>query len=79
MRSTTPRRVKPEPEKRNVIYSVPERILISVTMLTVESADGLLMHVLVAVRAGTCLRTARITGVRLEVMLNLGLIHRVQQ
>ena len=62
-----------------VICSLPERTMLIVVVLTMESADRALMPVLVAVRAGTWLRTVHRTGVRLEVMLILGLIHRVKQ
>ena len=51
----------------------------SVALITVESADRELMPALVAEITGTWSRTAHRTGVRLEVMLSLGLIHMVQQ
>ena len=62
-----------------VRYSVPKRTVLSVAMLTVECADRELMPVLVAVRVSIWLETSQRIDVRLEVMLNLGLIHRVQQ
>ena len=62
-----------------MICSVPKMIVLSVAVLTVESANGALMHVLVAVRLGTWSRTSYRIGVRLEVMLILGLIHRFKQ
>ena len=73
---------KADPSPRGemkVICSVPERTILSVAVLTVESADRALMPTSVAVRAGTWLRTAHRTGIRIEVMLSLVLIHRVQQ
>ena len=59
--------------------SVPKRIVLSVAVLTVESADRALMPAAIVVRAGTWLRTSHGIGVRLEIMLSLGLIHRVLQ
>ena len=59
--------------------SVLKRTVLSVAMLIVESADRVLMPALVAVKVGTWLETADRTEVRLEVMLSLCLIHRVQQ
>ena len=58
--------------------SIPERTILCVEMLTVESADRALMTVSIEIIAGTWLRTAHRTAVRLEVMLILGPIHRVQ-
>ena len=59
--------------------SVPKRIVLSVAVLTVESADRALMPVSVAVRVGIWLKTSHRTKVRLEVILSLDLINRVQQ
>ena len=54
-----------------VICSVLERIVISVVMLTLGSADRAVMPVSVVVRAGTWSWTVHRTGVMLDVMLNL--------
>ena len=43
-----------------------------------ESKDRAVMPVFVAVRVGIWLESAHITKVRVEVMLSLGLINRVQ-
>ena len=59
--------------------SVPKRIVLSVAVLTVESADRALMPESIAVRVGTLLETACRTEVMLEVIVSLSLIHRVQQ
>ena len=59
--------------------SILERTVLGVAMLTMESADRELMLASVVVLAGTWSRIAHRTGVRIEVMLNLGLIHRVKQ
>ena len=59
--------------------SIPERTGLSVVVLIMESADRTLMPTSVAVRAGIWLRIAHRTGVSVEVMLILGLIHRVQE
>ena len=53
--------------------------MLSVVELTVESADMALMPASVVVRVDTWSETAHRTEVRLELMLNLGLTHRVQQ
>ena len=53
--------------------------MLIVVVLTMESADRALMPTSVTVREGTWLRTAHRNEVRLEVMLSLGLIHRMQQ
>ena len=66
----SPRRVM------EVRCSVPKK---TVVVLTVESADRLQMSVSVALRVGIWLETSHRKEVRLEVMLSLGLIHRVQQ
>ena len=60
-----------------VMCSVLEMTVPRVVGLTVEREDRALMPVLVEERTGTWSRFAHITGVRMEVMLNLGLIHRV--
>ena len=62
-----------------VRYSVQRRTVLSVAELTVESADRALMPSLVVVRVGTWSEIVHKTEVRLEVMLSLGQIHRVQQ
>ena len=59
--------------------SIPGRTVLSVVVLTVKTSDRKLIPTSVAVRAGTWLRTAHRTGIRIEVMLSLVLIHRVQQ
>ena len=59
--------------------SVQERTILSMAVIIVESAYWALMPALVAVRVGTWLETAHRIEVTLEVMLILGLIHRVQQ
>ena len=61
-----------------VRYNVPKRIVLSVAVLTVESAKRALETVSVSVRGGTLLRSAQRTGVTLEVILSLGLFNRVQ-
>ena len=48
-------------------------------VLTMESADRALMPASVAVTVGTWLRITHRNEVRLEVMLSLGLIHRMKQ
>ena len=48
-------------------------------VLTLDSADKVVMSTSVAVRANTWLRTAYRKEVCLEVMLSLGLIHRMQE
>ena len=58
--------------------SVPEKTVLSVDVLTVESANRALMPSFVAVRVGTWLEAAHRTQVGMVVMLNLGLIHRLQ-
>ena len=58
--------------------SVPKTTVLSVAVLTIESVDRTLMLASVAVRLGTWLETAHRIEVRLEVMLILCLIHRVQ-
>ena len=58
--------------------SIPERTILCVEMLTVESADRALMTVSIEIIAGTWLRTAHRKEVKLEVMLSLGLIHMMQ-
>ena len=62
-----------------VRYSVQKSTIISVVVLTMESAEIALIPALVAVRVGIWLDSAHITEVRLEVMLSLGLNHRVQK
>ena len=59
--------------------SVLRRTVLSVAELTVESADRALMPASVVVRVDTWSETLHRTEVRLEVMLSLGLSHRVQQ
>ena len=49
------------------------------SVLKVESANRELMPSSVVVRAGIWLKSAHTTGINLEVMLSLGLIHRVDQ
>ena len=56
-----------------------EKIVLSVVVLTVDSAYRALMPTSVAVRAGIWLRTTQRKEVRLEVILSLGIIHRMQQ
>ena len=63
----------------NVVRSVPERIVPSVVVLTVESAERARMSASIEKRTVTWSRTTHKTRVRLEVMLSLGLIHRVKQ
>ena len=66
-RSKTPRRERLEPKKAmEVRCSVPERSVLSVVVLTVESAYSALMTASVAVRVGTWLETVHRTEVRLE-------------
>ena len=78
--STTPREGKLEPKKGNGGQTEhPNRTILSVSDLTVKSADKALMRASITVRVGTWLEIAHRTEVRLELMLNLGLIHRVQQ
>ena len=70
----------PSPRREmKVRCSIPKTTVLSVVVLIVESADRALMPVLVVVRVGIWLETAHKIEVRLEVMLSLGLIHRVQQ
>ena len=59
--------------------SVQRRLVLSVAELTVENADRALMPALVVVRVDTWSETVPRAEVRLEVMLSLGLPHRVQQ
>ena len=59
--------------------SVPKRTVVSVDVLTVESADRALMPASVVVRVDTWSETVHRIEVRLEVMLSLDLTHRVQQ
>ena len=59
--------------------SVLSRIVLSVAELTAESEDRVIMLASVAVRVGTWLETPHRPEVRMEVMLSLGQIHRVQQ
>ena len=59
--------------------NVLERTVLSVVVLTVESSDRALMPASVPVRVGLWLESAHRIEVRLEVILILGLIHRVQQ
>ena len=51
--------------------SVPEKIVLSVSVVTVKSEDTTLMPASVAARAGTWLGTSYIKEVRQEVILNL--------
>ena len=68
----------PSPRRAmEVICSIPERIVLSVAVLTVESANRALMLASVTVRVGTLLRTSHRREVILEIMLSLGLIHRM--
>ena len=53
--------------------------MLSVAVFTVKSADRAVMPASVVVRVGTWLEIVHRTEVRLEVMLSLGLTHRVQQ
>ena len=70
----------PIPKKTmEVIRNFLQRTVLSLVVLTVESADRALMPAAIVVRAGTWLRTSHGIGVRLEIMLSLGLIHRVLQ
>ena len=62
-----------------VMCSVRERTVPSVIVLTVKSENRALMLSLDVVRTGTLSRSAHRTGIRLEVILSLGLIHRVKQ
>ena len=62
-----------------VIYSVQRRIVLSVSELIVESADMSKMPDSVVVRVDTWSDTVLRIKVRLEVMLSLGLTHKVQQ
>ena len=59
--------------------NVQKRPMLNVAELTVESADRALMPASVVVRVDTWSETVHRTEVRLEVMLSLGLSHRVQQ
>lgn len=59
--------------------SILERTVLGVAMLTMESADRELMLASVVVLAGTWSRIAYKKEVWLEVMLNLGPIHRMLQ
>ena len=71
-----------DPNPRGAIEvrcSIPKTTVLSVAVLIVESADRALMRVSVAIRVVILLETAHWTEVRLEVMLNLGLIHRLKQ
>ena len=58
---------------------VPKRTVLSAVVLTVESVDRALMPVSVAARVGIWLETTHRKEVRQKIMLNLVLIHRVQQ
>ena len=49
--------------------SVPRRTVLSVSLLTVESAERALMTVSVAIKVGIWLETTHRTEVRLEVLL----------
>ena len=62
-----------------MIRSFPKITLLSFVVLTVGSVDRALKPTLVVVRMVIWLRTTYSTGVRLEVILNLVLIHMVQQ
>ena len=65
----------PSPRREmEVMRSVPKRSMPSVGVITMESADRALMPASVAERIGTWSRTTHRTGVRLKVMLSLGLI-----
>ena len=59
--------------------SVTERTVLSVVVLGVERIYMVLIPSSIDVREGTWLRSTHIKEVKLEVMLHLGLIHRVQQ
>ena len=59
--------------------SVLESSVRIVAVITLENAYKELMPASVAERTGTWSRTAYRAGVRLEVMLSLGLIQSVQQ
>ena len=73
-------KVDPSPRRAmEVTCSVPEGTVLSVAMLTVESADKALMTASVVVRSGTQLTSAIRKEVRLDVTLSLGLIRRMQQ
>ena len=60
-------------------YNVLRRIVLCVVKLKVESIDRELMPALVVVSVGKLSETMNRTEVRLEAMLSLGQIHRVQQ
>ena len=62
-----------------VRYNVLRRIVLCVVKLKVESIDRELMPALVVVSVGKLSETMNRTEVRLEAMLSLGQIHRVQQ
>ena len=53
--------------------------MLCVAILTVENADSALISSSVVGRADIWLRNAHRTGVRLEVILSLGLIQTVQK
>ena len=75
-----PEEADPSPRRvMEVMCSIPERSVLSVTVLTGESADRALMPVSVVVRVSIWLEIDHRTEVRMEVMLSLGLIHRVRQ
>ena len=59
-------------------FSVLKRTVLSVAVLTIDTAYRALISALVAVRVSTLLRTANRKEVRLDVMLSLGIIHRMQ-
>ena len=63
-------------EVRRIIL---KRTMLSVAELIVKSVDKALMPASVAVIVGNLLRTSHRKEVRLEVMLSLVLIHRMQQ
>ena len=60
-----------------VICSVLRKIVLSVDELKVESADRAQMPASIVVRVDIWSETVHRIEIRMEVMLNLGLIHRV--
>ena len=59
--------------------NVPEKTILSVVVLTVESANMAVILASIVVRVGTWLEIAHRTEVWQGVILSLGLIHREQQ
>lgn len=75
LKGASPKEGRPKPKKGNGVDVHPRWSVPCVNILIVKSADRTLKPAFVAGKAGTWSIIAHRTGVRLEVMLMIGLIN----